>query len=124
MRPCRVVDGEDMSDEGIARVHAIVSTLADVEPGTTYGYPAFKVRGKTFAWFPEKKEVPAGTLGVRVSIMEREYLIQRDPTLYFFTPHYRDYDAVLAHIALLSDAELRALLESGYEFMVKVKKRR
>ena len=113
-----------MSDMGIARVHTIVSTFADVEPGTTYGFPAFKVRGKTFAWFPEKKEVPAGTLGVRMSIMEREYLIARAPTLYFFTPHYRDYDAVLAHVDLMSDAELRELLESGYEFMVKLKKRR
>ena len=116
-----------MSAKGIARVHQIVSTFADVEPGTTFGYPAFKVRKKTFAWFPEKKEVPAGTLGVRMSIMEREYLIDRDPKLYLFTPHYADYDAVLAHVDLMSDAELRDLLESGYEFMVnlsKAKKRR
>ena len=56
--------------------------------------------------------------------MEREYLIAREPTLYFFTPHYRDYDVVLAHVDLMSDAELRELLESGYEFMVKLKKRR
>ena len=40
-----------MSDKGIVRVHTIVSTFADVEPGTTYGFPAFKVRGKSFAWF-------------------------------------------------------------------------
>ncbi len=113
-----------MSTKDIARVNAIVSGFADVEPGTTYGFPAFKVRKKTFALFPEKKEVPVGTLAVRMSIMEREYLIARDPKLYFFTPHYRDYDAVLAHVALMSDAELRDLLESGYEFMVKMKKRR
>ena len=113
-----------MSDKGIARVHTIVSTFAYVEPGTSYGYPAFKVQGKTFAWFPEKKEVPKGTLAARMSIMEREYLIERNPKLYFFTPHYRDYDAVLAHVDLMSDSELRELLESGYEFMVKLKKRR
>jgi hypothetical protein len=113
-----------MSEKSIARVNAIVTAFDDVEPGTTYGYPAFKVRGKTFAWFPQKKEVPEGTLGVRMSIMEREYLIERQPRLYFFTPHYRDYDAVLAHVDLMSDGELRELLESGYEFMVKQKKRR
>lgn len=113
-----------MSAAGIKRAHAIASTFADVELGSTDGFPAFKVRGKTFAWFPEKKEVPAGTIGVRMSIMEREYLIARDPTLYFFTPHYRDYDAVLAHVDLMSDADLGELLESGYEFMVKLKKRR
>jgi hypothetical protein len=114
----------DAARTGIARVHAIVKTLPDVEPGTTYGYPAFKVRGKTFAWFPKKKEVQEGTLGVRMSILEREYLIERDPKLFYFTPHYKDYDAVLARIDLMSDAELRELLESGHEFMVKLKKRR
>lgn len=56
-----------MSEDQIARVNAIVAGFADVEPGTTYGYPAFKVRDKTFAWFPRKKEVPEGTLGVRMS---------------------------------------------------------
>jgi hypothetical protein len=124
MSPLRAEPGNLMSDKRIARVNAIVADFADVEPGTTYGYPAFKVRKKTFAWFPEKKEVPEGTLAVRMSVMEREYIIERDPRLYFFTPHYRDYDAVLAHVDLMSDAELRELLESGYEFMVKMKKRR
>ena len=113
-----------MSEKQIARVNAIVATFADVEPGTTHGYPAFKWRDKTFAWFPKKKEVPEGTLGVRVSIMEREYLIAHNPKIYFFTPHYRDYDAVLANPSLMSDGELRDLLESGYEFIVKSKKRR
>ena len=113
-----------MKRDPITRVHAIAKTLPDVEPGTTFGFPAFKVGGKTFAWFPKKKEVEEGSLGVRVSILEREYLIERDPKLYYFTPHYRDYDAVLARVALMSDAELRELLESGHEFMVKHQKKR
>ncbi|MDQ2667731.1 MAG: MmcQ/YjbR family DNA-binding protein [Gemmatimonadota bacterium] len=109
---------------GVARVHAIASTLPDVEPGSSYGYAAFKVSGKTFAWFPDKKEVEKGTLGVRMSIMEREYLIARNPQVYYFTAHYKDYDAVLARVDLMPDAELRELLESGHEFMVKLKKKR
>ena len=44
-----------MSDDGIARVHAIAMTLPDVESATTHGFPAFKVRGNTSAWFPMKK---------------------------------------------------------------------
>lgn len=113
-----------MKADGITRVHAIVKTLPDVEPGTTYGYPAFKVLGKTFAWFPKKKEVEEGTLGVRMSILEREYLIERYPKIFYFTPHYRDYDAVLARIDLMSDTKLRELLESGHEFMLKTMKKR
>ena len=41
----------------IARVRAIALKLPDVEEGTTFGYPAFKVAGRTFAWFPKKAEV-------------------------------------------------------------------
>ena len=113
-----------MRADGITRVRAIVKTLPDVEPGSTYGFPAFKVRGKTFAWFPKKKEVEEGTLGVRMSILEREYRIKREPKFYFFTPHYKDYDAVLARVDLMSDAKLRELLESGHEFIVASMKRR
>ncbi len=74
-----------MKPDGISRVHAIVKTFADVEPGSTYGFPAFKVHGKTFAWFPEKKDVEKGTLAVRLSILERDYLIERYPKR--FTSH-------------------------------------
>jgi hypothetical protein len=34
------------------------------------------------------------------------------------TPHYKDYDSVLARIGELSDAALRELLESGHEYIV------
>lgn len=113
-----------MKADGVARVHAIASTLPDVEPASAHGNPAFTVRGKTFAWFPKKKEVEPGTLGVRMSILEREYRIERFPKLYFFTPHYRDYDAILARVDLLSDTRLRELLEAGHEFIVSTLKKR
>ena len=49
-----------MPKEGIARVRALTRKLPDVEEGTTFGFPAFKVGGKTFASFPKKKEVESG----------------------------------------------------------------
>lgn len=113
-----------MKGDGILRVHAIVKTFPDVELGSTYGFPAFKVRGKTFAWFPDKKEVEKGTVAVRLSLLERDYLIGRYPKLYYFTPHYKDYDAVLARVDLMSDAMLRELLASGHEFISRGKKKR
>ena len=62
-----------MKRDSLARVRAIAMKLPDVEEGSTFGFPAFKVRGKTFAWFPKKKEVETGTLGVRMSILERPF---------------------------------------------------
>ncbi len=101
----------------MTRVRALTKKLPDVEEGTTFGFPAFKVAGKTFAWFPKKKEVEAGSLGVRMSILEREYRIAAEPGIYYVTPHYKDYDSVLARVDELSDAALRELLQSGHEYI-------
>jgi len=113
-----------MKRDSLTRVRAIATKLPDVEEGTTFGFPAFKVGGKAFAWFPKKKEVEPGSLGVRMSILEREYRIAATPAVYYVTPHYKDYPSVLARVHLLKDAELRELLESGHEFMVATSKRR
>ena len=116
-----------MPRDGIVRVRALAKKLPDVEEGSTFGFPAFKVSGKTFAWFPKKKEVEPGSLAVRMSILEREYRIASEPSIYYVTPHYKDYPSVLARIDLMKDAALRELLESGHEFMVaqgKASKRR
>ena len=102
----------------LARVRKLALALPDAEEGTTFGFPAFKVAGTTFAWFPKKKEVEPGSLGVRMAFVERDYWVARKPKVFYVTPHYQDYTSVLARIALLKDAELRQLLELGYEFVV------
>ena len=113
-----------MAKDNLARVRAIATKLPDVEEGTTFGFPAFKVRGTAFAWFPKKKEVEPGTLGVRVSILEREHRIFANPKAFYVTPHYKDYDAVLARVKHMSAAELRELVQSAYEFVTSKPKRR
>lgn len=113
-----------MPRESLGRVRALTKKLTDVEVGTTFGFPAFKVSGKTFAWFPKKKEVEPGSLGVRMSILEREYRIAAEPSVYYVTPHYKDYASVLARIEQMSDAALRELLESGHEYMVSQRRAR
>ena len=113
-----------MPTDNLSRVRAIATKLPDVEEGTTFGFPAFKVKGKLLAWFPKKKEVEEGSLAVRMSILERDHRILANPKIFYVTPHYRDYDAVLARIEQLSAAALRELLESGYEFVVSKPKRR
>jgi hypothetical protein len=112
-----------MSDD-LARVRRIALSLPDVEEGTTFGYPAFKVGGKPFAWFPKKKEVEPGTLGVRASFVERDHRIASNSDIYYYTSHYKDYPSVLVRVWLLKDAELRELLESGHEFMTGEAKRK
>jgi hypothetical protein len=112
-----------MTTDSISRVRAIAKKLPDVEEGTTFGFPAFKVRGKTFAWFPQKKEVELASLGVRMSILERDHRIFADPRVFYVTPHYKDYTSVLARVQHMSDVALRELLQSGYEFVLSTPKR-
>ena len=108
--------------DGLSRVRGIALKLPNVEEGTTFGYPAFKLRGKLLAWFPEKKEVEPGSMGVRMSIVEREFRIQAEPAIYYVTPHYKDYTSVLARVDAMTDAALRELLEAGHEFLTKTAK--
>jgi hypothetical protein len=106
-----------MKRDPLSRVRAIAMKLPDVEEGTTFGFPAFKVGGTTFAWFPNKKEVEPDSLGVRMSILERDYRIADDPDVYYVTPHYLDYTSVLARVNEMKTPALKELLESGHEFM-------
>src|SRR5947209_19683626 len=113
-----------MTKDDLSRVRAIAMKLPDVEEGTTFGYPAFKVKGTAFAWFPKKKEVEPGTLAVRMSIHEPNHQIYTKPKIFYVTPHYKDYTAGLARVELMSSAALRELLQSGYDFVVSTPKRR
>ena len=113
-----------MGADNLSRVRAIATKMPDVEEGTTFGFPAFKVKGKLMAWFPKKKEVEEGTLAVRMSILERDHRIFTNPKVFYVTPHYRDYTAVLARDQHLSAGGLHELLESGYEFVATKPKRR
>ena len=116
-----------MKKDPLSRVRAIAMKLPDVEEGSTFGFPAFKVGGKTFAWFPKKKEVEPGTLGVRMSILERDFRIRDNPAAFYVTPHYVEYPSVLARVDALPAEALKELLESGHEFMTtaaKAKKKR
>jgi hypothetical protein len=48
------------------------------------------------------------------SVDEQEFLTRAQPELYFITPHYVGYPAVLARLAKLRVAECRRRLELGW----------
>ena len=63
-------------------VRQLALALPDVEEGTWFGTPAFRVRGKSFARLREEGDV----LVVKVDIGYQEALIQMQPATYFTTP--------------------------------------
>jgi hypothetical protein len=106
------------------RVRKLASDLPRVTVGTTYGTPALKVDGQVFAWIATHKSAEPNTLGVRVDYFERDHRIASEPDVFYLKPHYADYSCVLVRLARISDAALRDLLDSAWQFVNARKKRK
>jgi hypothetical protein len=64
----------------------------EVEDGTSYGTPALKVRKKMLV---RLKEDGDSLVMPGVPPDERDMLVERQPTVFYFTDHYKDYPIVL-----------------------------
>lgn len=73
---------------------------------------SFRVRGKLFAWMSRERD--GSTLAVRVDRDEKPMLLESRPDLYFETPHYRGYPAVLVHLDTIDVNELRERIEDAW----------
>lgn len=87
---------------------AIALSFPAVEEGTSYGQPSFLCRGKFFTRV--RKEDDSAVL-MDVSFDERDMLMDVEPGTFHFTPHYKDYPAVLARLESLDPGQLRGFLE-------------
>lgn len=85
--------------------------LPEVEEGTSYGQPAFRVAGKTFAWMSPHEE---GAFALRVEPEERPLMIESAPDAYFVTPHYEGHPIVLVHLGAIEREELRERLADAW----------
>ena len=81
-----------------------------MEEGTSYGTPAFKVRGKLLARLREDGE----SLVVRIGFLERELHMKADPETFYITDHYLNYPAMLVRLPRVRAVQLRELLEQAW----------
>ncbi len=91
-------------------VRHVALALANVAEGTSYGTPAFKVRGKLFVRLHQDLD----KLVVKMPFDRREELLADDPETYFITDHYRDYEWVLVSLAKVRPDALRDLLRTAH----------
>jgi hypothetical protein len=103
-------------------VRRIVRTLPDTdETSTSGGTATWTVHGKSFAWErPLRKsdfaalgtKAPTGAiLGIRTADLEmKEALLGTDRAVFFTTPHFDGYSAVLVVLAEIRVAVLRDVL--------------
>jgi hypothetical protein len=94
----------------IAILRRLALALPDVEEGTAYGTPAWRVRKKLFARLREDQE----TVAVRVERGERELLMGAEPEVFFITDHYRAYAWMLVRLAAIPEDELAEVLEESW----------
>ena len=103
-------------------IRAVTATL----PGTVESSPReWRVRDKNLAWErPLRKadlealgaDAPEGDiLGVRVAdVGVADALIADDPAVFFRTPHFANYPAVLLRLAVIEPDELHELLRDAW----------
>ena len=94
-------------------VRAISSALPGAEESTTYGKPAFKVKGKLFAWL-SPDDAAEGALAVRVDPGELALFVETTPDRYFQTPHYHGHPILLVRLGRISRGELRERVEDSW----------
>src|SRR5262245_13971352 len=94
----------------LATVRRLALALPGVEEGTSYGTPAFRVRGKLFARLHESGE----SLVVRISFEERDILMEAAPKTFHITDHYLNYPMMLVRLATVRPGELRTLLAESW----------
>jgi hypothetical protein len=106
-------------------VDRLALALPEAESGTSYGNRAWVVKGRAFAWERPLRgrdrealgdAAPDGPiLGARVEhLVAKEALLADDPAVYFTTPHFDGYPAVLVRLERVGVGELEELLAEAW----------
>ena len=98
---------------GFERVRRYALALPEVEEGTYYGTPAFRVGGKYFTRLHDKLDC----LVIHVEMKDREARMAADPATFFITDHYRDAPWMLVRLEKVSAADLKELLEDAWRLV-------
>jgi hypothetical protein len=77
-------------------VRKLALAWPEVEDGSSYGTVALKVRKKMLV---RLKEDGDSLVMPSVPPDERAMLVERDPKVFYFTDHYRDYPTVLIRLS-------------------------
>lgn len=102
-------------------VRRIALRLPETEEAESRGLAQWKVRGKGFVWERPLRtadyqalgaDAPEGLiLGVRTpDVMVKEALVSDDPAVYFTTPHFEGWPAVLVRLEKIPVDELEELI--------------
>lgn len=92
------------------QVVEIAEKLPEVAESTSYGTPALKVRGKTFARLRTESD---GGLVAMCALDEKQALLAEGAPFYT-TPHYDGYGAILVDLERVDSGRLAEVLEDAW----------
>ena len=106
-------------------VRRLALALPETSEGTSFGNTAWKVRDKLFVWErPLRKSdlealgdsAPDGPiLGARVEhLVAKEALLADDPAVFFTTPHFDGYPAVLVRLDRIGPDDLEEVIVEAW----------
>ena len=95
--------------QGFERAARLAAHLPGIEVSSWYGTPALKVAGKGIARLREPD-----VLVVLCPLELKEALIEAEPALYYETPHYRGWPAMLVRLGAIDDERLQDRLECAW----------
>ena len=87
-------------------VREVARTLPAAEESTSYGTPAFKVKGKLFA----RRHQDGESLVINMDFAEREEMMSAASEKFYITDHYLNYPYMLVRMSKVTRDELRDLL--------------
>ncbi len=93
-----------------AELKRLALALPGTEERTSYGTPAFKVKGQLFARLREDGD----DLALRCELADRELLLEARPAVFHVTDHYRDFPWILVKLAVVRREDLRAVLSQAW----------
>jgi len=106
-------------------VRRLALALPETDEATSYGHRAWRVKAKGFVWERPLRAsdraalgdaAPDGPiLGARVEhLVAKEALLADAPDIYFTTPHFDGYPAVLVRLDAIDLAELTELVTEAW----------
>lgn len=106
-------------------VRRLALALPETTEGTAHGNTAWRVKDKLFVWERPLRTkdlealgdaAPTGpVLGARVEhLVAKEALLADDPAVYFTTPHFDGYPAVLVVLERIAAADLEELIVEAW----------
>lgn len=103
-----VKDGKEKAFDRVTKIARRLK-LEEVEPGTSYGDPALKVRGKAFITVKA-----ADTMVLPCPLEMKEVMIMSAPHIYYETPHFVGWPGLLVRLDVIGDEELMLRIEDAW----------